>query len=171
MLLTGDAWREFFDSYERSAFRLETLRVYAVAEEEDEYRRFLAGERPPRDSHYPWLDRVARFRATDRTIQRVHVITRPLSAYLRYEFEWAYAFNVRVGEDIRILDLTDREVSGLPNEDFWMFDESRIVRMMYRPDGTQIGRELLDDPDIATYLRYRDIALADAVSFEEYWTG
>ncbi|MBN1171070.1 MAG: hypothetical protein JXA67_02750 [Micromonosporaceae bacterium] len=171
MLLDGDAWREFFDAYERSAFRLETLPVYAVREEEDEFRRFLAGEKPPKDSYYPWLDRVRRFRATGRIIQRVHVVTRPLSDYLRYEFEWAYAFNVKAGEDIRILDLTDRQNPGLPDEDFWMFDESSIVRMMYRPDGTQIGRELLTNPDIDLYIRYRDIALAHAVSFEEYWAG
>ncbi|MBT8227474.1 MAG: hypothetical protein KJO75_18530 [Dactylosporangium sp.] len=142
-----------------------------MAEEEDEFRQFLAGKKPPKDSHYPWLDRVARFRATGRSIQRVHIVTKPLSSYLRYEFDWAYVFNVRAGEDIRILDLTGRENPGLPNEDFWIFDECRVVRMMYRPDGTQIGRELLDNPNTEMYLRYRDLALAEAVGFEEYWTG
>ena len=171
MRLEGDAWRAFFDSYQRSAFRLETLPVYAMPDEEDEFRRFLAGERPPADLHYSWLDRVARFRETGRIIQRVHIVTRPLSDYLRYEFEWAYAFNVRAGEDIRILDLTDREDPGVPDEDFWMFDEEKVVRMMYRPDGSQIGRELLDAPEIERYIAYRDAALADAVPFEEYWQG
>jgi hypothetical protein len=166
--LEGDGWREFFDSYEQSAFRLETLPVYAMADEEDEFRRFLAGEKPPEGHHYSWLDRVARFRRTGRIIQRVHVVRQPLTDYLRYEFEWAYAFNVKAGEEIKILDVTERDNLGLPDEDFWMFDEHRVVRMLYRPDGSQIGRELLDDPDIETYLRYRDIALERSVPFEEY---
>jgi hypothetical protein len=171
MRLEGDAWRQFFDSYERAAFRLETLPVYAMPDEEDEFRRFLAGEKPPQDHHYSWLDRVANFRATGRVIQRVHVVTRPLSDYLRYEFEWAYAFNVEAGEEIKILDLTDRENPGLPAEDFWMFDERHVVSMMYRPDGSQIGRELLDDPDIESYVHYKEIALGNSVPFEEYWTS
>jgi Family of unknown function (DUF6879) len=101
----------------------------------------------------------------------VHVVTRPLSDYLRYEFEWGYTFNVKAGEEIKILDLTDRENLGLPNEDFWMFDERSVVSMMYRPDGSQIGRELLDNPDIETYIRYKDIALEHSVPFEEYWVS
>jgi hypothetical protein len=168
MRLVGDAWRQFFDGYERSAFRLETLPVYAMPDEEDEFQRFLAGEKPPTDHHYSWLDRVAHFRKTGRTIQRVHVVTRPLTEYLRYEFEWAYAFNARAGEEIKIFDLTERDNPGLPDEDFWMFDEQRVVSMLYRPDGSQIGRELLDQPDIAKYTRYRDIAIAQSIPFEEY---
>jgi hypothetical protein len=167
--LVGDAWREFFDSYERSAFRLETLPTYTMPDEQDEFQRFLAGEKPAPELHYPWLDRVARFRASGRIIQRVHVVTRPLSDYIRYEFEWAYAYNVKAGEEIRILDLTGKEDPGLPDEDFWMFDEQRIVRMMYRADGSQIGRELLDNPNIEQYIRYREIALAQSIPFEEYW--
>ena len=140
-----------------------------MPDEQDEYQRFLAGEKPPADLHYSWLDRVAHFRATGREIQRVHVVTRPLSDYLRYEFTWAYAFNVKAGEEIRILDLTGKDNPGLPSEDFWMFDERRVVRMMYRPDGSQIGRELLDIPDIEQYVKYRNVALAMSVPFEEYW--
>ena len=33
MRLAADAWRRFFDSYEREAFRLETLPSYGVASE------------------------------------------------------------------------------------------------------------------------------------------
>jgi hypothetical protein len=43
--------------------------------------------------------------------------------------------------------------------------------MLYRPDGTQIGRERLEDPDIAAYLRYRDAAWQEAVPFRDYWAG
>ncbi|MGC0419258.1 DUF6879 family protein [Embleya sp. AB8] len=172
MRLTGRAWPEFFDTYERSAFRLETLPVYAMHDEQDEFRRFLAGERPPPDLHYTWLDRVAKFRATGRTIGRVHVLTRPLTDYIRYEFDWAYAFNVQAGEDIRILDVTDSpEHPLLSAGDFWMLDEKHVVSLQYREDGTQIGRELLTDPDIAKYVALRDLALAGAVPFEDYRTA
>ncbi|MFD9689062.1 DUF6879 family protein [Kitasatospora sp. NPDC059088] len=167
MLLDGDAWRAVFDTFEREAFRLETRSAYAMPGEDEEFREFLAtGELDiPEDD--PWLTRVRTYRASGRRICRVHVLTRPLSDYLRYEFA-AYAHNVKAGEDIRILDLTGRDDPGLPDQDFWMFDDTTVVDMRYRSDGTQSGRELLEDPDLEQYRHWRGLALSLSVPFEEY---
>lgn len=48
---------------------------------------------------------------------------------------------------------------GLPNQDFWMFDESKIVRMDYTEDGTQLGRELLENVDPAPFIEYKQMAM------------
>ncbi|MGH3739069.1 MAG: DUF6879 family protein [Micromonosporaceae bacterium] len=69
---------------------------------------------------------------------------------------------------MRILDLTDQPIPGLPDQDFWLFDESKVVRMDYESDGTQIGRELLEDADPAPYVAWKQLALAHAVPFAEY---
>jgi len=169
VLLADEGWQRFFDGFKRSAFRLETHQVYTMPQEAGNLRRYLDGERLPASHRSAWMDRVAGFISTGRTIGRVHVVERPLTDYLHFEFEWYYQFHVAVGEDIRILDLTGRPNPGLPDEDFWMFDEGTIVRMMYRGDGTQIGRELIENPDIGAYLGYRDIAMKHAVPFGEYW--
>jgi hypothetical protein len=168
VLLEGDAWQDYFDGYERSAFRLETHSVYTMPGERETYQRFQDGEIPTGDHAAEWTDRVRNYRATGRSIGRVHVVTRPLSEYLRYEFDWWYKFNVPAGEDIRILDLTGQPNPGLPEFDFWLFDDSQVVKMMYRVDGTQIGRELLAGPDPDEYIRYRDIAIRLSVPFAEY---
>ncbi len=167
MRLDGNAWRTFFDSYQREAFRLETRPTYNVASEQEEYETFLAtGELHIPDDD-PWLVRVRYFRATGRWIGRVHVLTRPLTDYLRYEFA-LYRHTVLVGEDVRILDLTDQVDPGLPQQDFWLFDESAVVRMDYAPDGTQLGRELLEDTDPAQYVTWKHLALEHAQPFTEY---
>jgi hypothetical protein len=165
--LEGDEWSRYFRDFTRSAFRLETLPVYTMPEEQDTIRRFLAGEAPSRDYHYGWMDTVAAAAAAGRPIQRVRVLSRPLSDYIRFEFAYGYDFSNSSGEDIWIADMTDNN-SGLPAEDFWMFDESAVVRMLYREDGTQIGRELVEEPDLAQYLKWRDIALASSVPYAEY---
>jgi hypothetical protein len=165
--LAGDDWKKFFDSYEREAFRLETLPVYKVEQEQEEFEHFLATGDPSCSDDDPWYRRVRHFRSTGRWIGRVHVITRPLSDYLRFEFA-AYPYNVRAGEEVRILDLTERPNPGLPNQDFWMFDESKIVRMDYAEDGTQLGRELLDDVDPAPYVEWKRIAMDHAEPFTDY---
>lgn len=97
----------------------------------------------------------------------MHVITRPLSDYLRFEFA-AYHYNVRAGEEVHILDLADKPNPGLPNQDFWMFDESKVVRMDYAEDGTQLGRELLEGVDPAPYVEWKRLALEHAEPFLEY---
>ncbi|MFI1887595.1 DUF6879 family protein [Streptomyces jumonjinensis] len=169
MYLDGGQWATLFDSFEREAFRLETLPAYSVEGEKEEYEEFLATGKLDLPEDDPWLLKVRAFGDSGRQIRRVHTVTRPLSDYLRYEFA-AYRYNVAAGEDVRILDLTDRDNPGLPDQDFWMFDESRVVAMNYRADGTQIGRELLEDPDLALFRRWRELALSLATPFTEYDT-
>ena len=168
MRLEGDDWRTFFDSYRQRAFRLETLSSYTMANEQAEYATFLAtGERdiPDDDS---WLARVRHFRQTGRWIGRVHVLRRPLTDYLKYEFA-VYRRTVEAGEDVRILDLTDQPDPGLPAQDFWLFDDSTVVRMDYDADGTQLGRELLEGVDPAPYVAWKHLALEHAEPFTENW--
>lgn len=63
----------------------------------------------------------------------------------------------------------DHSGPELPDHDFWLFDESTVVKLLYRPDGTQIGRELVEDPAVDAYLSWRDAAWRDAVPFGDYW--
>jgi hypothetical protein len=165
--LAADAWRHFFDSYTSEAFRLETLPSYGVADEDGELRAFLTTGQLVIPDDDPWLMRVRHFRSTGRWIGRVHVVRQPLTDYLRYEFA-VYAHTVRAGEDVRILDLTGREDPDLPAQDFWLFDDSRVVRMDYDADGHQMGRELLEEIDPAEYVAWKRRALELAVPFLNY---
>ncbi|MEU3233609.1 DUF6879 family protein [Nocardiopsis alba] len=171
MRLEGDAWREFFDAFGDSAFRLETLPVYGVASEDDEFRRFLAGEPRPDEelADSPWLHRVRRFTASGRRVERVHVVTPPLSDYLRYEMEWGYDFNIVAGEDVRIIETRDpSELPFAAHQDFWLFDDAHVVLMRYEEDGTQIDRVLLEDADVAEYVARKNAALRLGTPYEQY---
>lgn len=169
MRLEGEAWQRFFDDFDRSVWRLELHQTYTMPQEEENLRRWRSGERLRDDYWSPWMDRVAGYLKSGRTIGRVHVVRQPLSEYLRFEFDWYYRHHVRAGEDIRILDVTDQAAPELPSHDFWLFDEQRVVELLYRPDGTQIGRELVERPDIDAYLRWRDNAYQAAVPVLDYW--
>lgn len=171
MRLEGEAWSRYFREFTSSAFRLELHQVYTMPGEAEELRRFRAGEAPPAGYHYGWLDTVAAARQAGKDMRRVRVVRRPLTDYTRYEFTWGFAYNVTAGEDIRILDVTDRASVALPARDFWLFDERTVVDMLYRPDGTQEGRELVESPDLDSYLGWRDAAWRDAVPFADYWQG
>ncbi|MBG0854782.1 hypothetical protein I2W78_23780 [Streptomyces spinoverrucosus] len=168
MLLDGDDWRRTFDAYEREAWRFEAQPTYAMPREAENVARFLRGEPKPVDHNARWQERVRGFVASGRTIGRVRIVRQPLTDYQRYQFAWGIPGNIEAGEDIRILDIT-RDDYGLPlsGADWWMFDESRIVHLNYRPDGTQINRELFTG-DITPYLEWKRDALAHSVPFAEY---
>lgn len=169
MLLAGEDWRNTFDAMQQEAWRLETLPVYRVPQEEAAIRRFLAGEPVRREATQPWFDRVKAYVASGRRVGRVHIVTQPLSDYLRFEFEH-YRHNVEAGEAVRILDVTSRPNPLAGVQDFWMFDHSRVVLMHYASEGTQISRELYDgDPE--PFREYQRIALAESMPFEEYVKG
>lgn len=167
MRLDGESWRTFFDSFKREAFRLETHPVYDMTSEREEYEQFLSTGQLQIPGDDPWLKRVRHFRATGRWIGRVHVLTRPLTDYLRYEFA-VYRHTVQAGEDIRILDLSNGSNPDLPSYDFWLFDESFVVHMNYDDHGKQVDRELLDGVDPAPYVEWKRSALACAQPYAEY---
>ncbi|MFJ2215905.1 DUF6879 family protein [Streptomyces sp. NPDC101062] len=165
-MLSGEAFAQLFETFERSAFRLETLSTYDVEEEREEYERFLAGgEMGPDWDDNPWVRSM-----TDKgkDVSRVHVLRSPLTDYLRYELA-AYPGNIKAGETIGIIDAAEQSVSGLPDHDFWLFDDQRVFRMHYTPNGAFIGADPLPAARVAEYRDYRDRALAGAVPFAEYW--
>jgi hypothetical protein len=165
--LDGERWRTFFDAFQHTAFRLETYPAYDVTSEQEEYECFLSSGRLSIPDDDSWLTRVRHFRATGRWIGRVHVLRRPLTDYLRYEFA-VYRHTVAAGEDIGIVDLTTQPNPGLPSQDFWLFDDISVVRMDYDDQGAQLGRVLLEGIDPAPYIERQRIALAHAQPYAEY---
>lgn len=164
-MLTGEDFGRLFETFERTAFRLETLAVYDVEDEQQEFEDFLSGKpMPPEWADNPWVRSM-----TDlgKQVARVHVLRSPLSDYLRFELA-AYPGNIKAGESIGIIDLAQREVAGIPDHDFWLFDDAEAYRMHYTEAGQFIGAELLADDRLDEYRRYRDAALTHAVPFSEY---
>ncbi|QIQ04839.1 DUF6879 family protein [Streptomyces liangshanensis] len=165
-MLSGEDFGRLFGAFERTAFRLETLAEYDVEEERDEIARFLAGEdMGPGWDDNPWVRSM-----TDKgkSVSRVHVLRSPLTAYLRYELA-AYPGNIRAGESVGIIDLAEQAVAGLPDHDFWLFDDRDVYRMHYTPAGAFVGCELLPADRLTEYRGYRTLALAHAVPFASYW--
>jgi hypothetical protein len=169
--LEGKAWDEPWDNLQRRAWRLEVQQAYTMPGEREMFERFRRGETPPADHRYPWRDEVERNVKAGMYMGRVHVVQRPVSDYLRFQATWAYELTVPVGEDVRILDLSTAPNPGLPDEDFWILDDS-VVRMLFRPDGTQIGRKLVEDSaELPRYEKYMELAIANSMPFSEWWSS
>ncbi|MEU1814000.1 DUF6879 family protein [Streptomyces roseifaciens] len=165
-MLAGEEFGRLFETFERTAFRLETLDEYDIEEEREEFAQFLAGgDMGPEWADNPWVRSM-----TDKgkRVSRVHVLRSPLTDYLRYELS-AYPGNIKAGEEIGIIDLSEQTVAGLPDHDFWLFDDRDVYRMHYTEAGTFVGAELLPADRLPEYRAYRDRVVAVAVPFASYW--
>lgn len=168
--LTPEEFEAAFDSlFRESAFRLESLDNYAVGPENEPFRRFLAGQPQEPDWHKPWQDFVRRSLDEGKTMARVHVVTEPLSDYLRFEVTCGYPLSVDAGEDVRIIRRPVRSPVALPGHDFWMFNDSDVVVMDYDENGHFHGGETVSDiGEIAFYRRIRDVTMQHSIPLDDY---
>lgn len=167
MLLDIEGWRRHFENYQRSAWRFETQPTYTMPNEQKDFRSYLAGEQIPDRHNESWHKRVRSMVAAGKIIGRVRTVRQPLTDYQRYQLAWGIPGNIEAGEDIRILDLTNLELD-LPSQDFWMLDDTVVVHLNFRPDGTLINVDQQENPNLEQYFRWKDIALAHAVPLSEW---
>ncbi|MBV7244954.1 DUF6879 family protein [Streptomyces sp. MW-W600-10] len=158
-----------FDDFRHEAFRLETLDDYGRSGNADAYRLFLDGQPKPQGYNSDWLDEVRKHVDAGRRMYRVHVVSRPLTPYLRYELGWGYTTNMTAGEEFFILDVTDREHPMPEAPDFWLFDEQVAGVMEYDGEGRFLGSELVEGDQVSGLLAYRDTAMAQVVPFSDWW--
>jgi hypothetical protein len=154
--------------FKRSAYRLELLDEYDSPRTRVRVARFLAGQTDDAEVRAYWDRVVGEARRVGKTMQRVHVITEPLTDYLRFELAF-YRGSVLAGEDIRILpgDLAVGLV--LPGFDYWLFDGERAAVMYYGDRGTWLHTEIVTESSFVTDCRrWRDQALSRAVPLGDY---
>jgi hypothetical protein len=155
-----------------SVFRFEVLRAYGSALELESLRAYLAGEPKIRLNQTGWNDFV-RSRVDAGVIwNKAHVCRSPLTDYERWSFEWPCADTEEAGQRLYILDLAEvAESPALPEYDYWMYDESIVIRMRYDEEGRYQGNERLPDAEVAAHVAYRDAAIAAATRYPDYWAA
>lgn len=165
--LDDAAFSKLFDDYKKTAWRWENQPTYTMPDEQEDFARFLAGKPMPPDDNEDWHEIVRGYVRVGKSIGRVRTVRMPLTDYQRYQLAEGIPGNIKAGEDIRILDLADKELD-MPQQDFWLFDDSIVVWLNFNPDGTLRNHELDDDPNLDQYRRWRDTALRHAVTYAEY---
>jgi hypothetical protein len=164
-----------FAEFNESAFRLETLQCYREPYESEGFKRFIASEEqglPPPLTEPDWWRDVRTATAQGKSYRRVHIVTEPLTDYVRFECATGYRLHVTAGEDIRIIPVIGNTwPHDLPMFDYWLFDSRLLLLMKYGPEGALRSTELTDSPDlVAAASIWRDRALERGIPFAEYET-
>lgn len=166
--LVWDDVERMFESFARSAFRVETLPFYAEESNLDALEHFVAtGELIQFDELEDWLRLLADHRAAGRSIRRVHTVRLPLTEYLRWELT-SQSQDDR--EETRVLDLGEypelAEVEELG--DAWIFDDRVGARLCYDDDAAFTHVERLADDELRAYRSWRERAWKAAVPVGDF---
>lgn len=115
-----------------------------------------------------WLYTLREATAAGRRFARVRVVTLPLTEYSRFGV-WCAQFTGGAGEDIRYLTRDQAKTSGLPDQDSWLFDSSKLVRMHFDDADRFLGGEVAEDPaDIVEANYWRDATWHKAVRRDDF---
>jgi hypothetical protein len=133
-------------------------------------RRFSRASLPPRSAESdPWLSLVAAHTAGGRLIERVRIVSQPLTDYTRYEFA-GYRDNIAAGERVRVLPRAALAADDQrwASDDFWIFDDELVALLSYDEEGHFLGAPQAEDT--TPYLEAKQRALSIAVDFDDFVT-
>jgi hypothetical protein len=152
-----------FESFEHTAWRLETRRRYASDEATNAYAQFAAGEPVRWDFTNEWCRNVRAQTEQRKRFERVRSVDSPPTPGQLFLLENAKR-NGAAGEDIRNLWRADADRIGLPAEDFWLFDSRLVALLNFDQDDNLLDVELITEPvRVLRYAQVRDAAWHYAV--------
>ncbi len=165
--ITFQAFQDIFRTSER-AFHLELRDEYHVKDEEVPFAKWLTGEPDDFGWRIGWLSFIKEVTTRGVGVERVRVVTEPHTDYVRWELALDPQ-NIDAGEHIRYLPRRHAQGIVLPAEDFWLFDDDRLVLSLFKPEGGSGGFAREYDPDLIR--RYRTACnqvWSRAVPYAEY---
>lgn len=170
MRLDEAALDGYTDLFSRSALRFETMDHYDVASDDDGFLRYVQGRPPADDFGVGWRAWLRARAAEGRDVFRIRVVHTPPSPYLRFECEWGYTGNADSGEQIRVLDLTERErPAGLVDAEFWLLDDARAAVMTYDELGAFRYADTVEGAAANRYVDAARQAWDAGEPFEQWW--
>lgn len=173
--MTGEELLAAFRSFTHEAVRLETLQYYDVPGDEDRQRAFHEGRPlPSRPEKSTSVEIIRDATAAGKRFERIHVVDKPLSDYVRYEIEAAYPENAAAGERVLIVDRAVDPRLDLLREDFVLLDggteHASVIWYRYTDAGQITGWDAGTGWDVHSCREALELARAHAVPLSEFLT-
>jgi len=142
---------DYLNSAKTSLFRFESLQEYNVDNDsgsDDEMKE--------------WWDFVSTKVANGVIMQRVRLITEPLTNYTKKELE-IHKKSVKFGDDIAIIKENVFELLNIDREDFWLINDKICLIMKYSDNGEYKGFEI-EDKNIDRFISIKNKLLKNSLA-------
>ena len=107
-----------------------------------------------------WADTLAPLVARGGDLRRARIVSEPVSAFIRYEYEATEHAAIAAGERVRWLPRRRATDLAVPPVDFWLIDES-VLFNHFSGDGDLVDTELTHTPEV--------VSLCEQ-AFEQVWS-
>ncbi|MEU6680339.1 DUF6879 family protein [Streptomyces sp. NPDC046925] len=167
-LISPDDFSRLFETFEHTAWHLETRRGYASDRKDPDFETFLRTGRATCDLDSQWNQNIRRQTDAGKRVGRVRVVDDPPTEGQRFLLGYA-ACNAASGEDVGCLWRAEAQRIDLLEEDFWIFD-SRLVTVLRFDDSDELtGIEVTTQPaEVVRYCMARDAAVHHATPYESF---
>lgn len=150
------------------AVHLEMRDAYGTAVELPHMARWASGEPDDLEWLEGWCRTLRGHVTAGRSVRRARVVSEPLSEYQRWSYSIAHPM-IEAGEDIRWVPRRLLSPVALPGNDFYLFDDSLAVFLLYAGNGLAVGMESTADPAVLRLCRTAfEAAWALSVPHREY---
>jgi|GEM_PF-1169713 hypothetical protein len=150
-------------------FRLQLLDEYIVDAEKDSYSAYKNGDviRYPRFNEN--LDSLSNMKKNGISVINLLVVDIPLSTYTKYAIETVYLAQLDYGKETFMAERST--VSKLTEgiRDFWLFDNNKVIPMLYDPKGNLVGasKPIIGD-QVKEYVEIKERLLANSLPLKEF---
>ncbi|OKJ26724.1 DUF6879 family protein [Streptomyces sp. CB01580] len=167
-LIRLEEFGRLFETFEHSAWHLETRRGYASDREDPGYAKFLATGTAPCDLDSEWCVNIRRQTASGKYVGRVRVVDNPPTEGQLFLLGYAKC-NAATGEDVRNLWREDAARLRLPTEDFWIFDSRLVAVLRFDDEDAFHDIEVITEPaEVLRYCQVRDAAVHGSLRYDEF---
>jgi len=163
-------WDRFWDEMSREWFKLEVRQDYSAEDNSPSLRAWLKGDQQRSidlltDDDDPEFTSDCRQKLSQGVkLLRIHVIERPLSAYMEWELEYYSRLSVPYrGENVFIVERDNVAHLDLPDGDLIMFDGRRAILNTYGKNGLLESADFYNERDnLGRLLRLRKAIMEQA---------
>ncbi|WP_217545553.1 DUF6879 family protein [Streptomyces sp. GbtcB6] len=163
-----DEFGRLFETFEHTAWRLETRRGYASDRDDPTYREFMETGGITLDYDDDWSKNIRHQVLADKTIGRVRIVDEPPTEGQLFLLADSPR-NTAAGEDIRYLPRNEADARLLGTDDFWIFDSRLVARLNIDEQDVFHDVEIITEPtEVLRYCQIRDRAMHGAVPAAEF---
>ncbi|MFJ3794918.1 DUF6879 family protein [Streptomyces sp. NPDC090088] len=163
-----DEFGRLFETFEYTAWRLETRGGYASDREDPTYAEFVETGSITLDYDDDWSRNIRAQVLADKTIGRVRIVDEPPTEGQLFLLIDSPR-NTAAGEDIRYLPRGEADTRLLGSEDFWIFDSRLVARLRFDDQDVFHDVEIITEPtEVLRYCQIRDRAMHGAVPAAEF---
>ncbi|MFI8873988.1 DUF6879 family protein [Streptomyces sp. NPDC055243] len=167
-MISPEEFGRLFETFEHTAWHLETRSGYASDREDLDFGAFLRTGKVTWDLDSTWNQNIRGQVDQGKRVGRVRVLDDPPTDGQRFLLAYG-AVNVAAGEDVGCLWRSEAQRIGPLEEDFWIFD-SRLVAILHFDDTDVLTSiETITEPaEVVRYSMARDAAVHHAIPYADF---